>query len=135
MLYFIDILFTLLHLIIIGFNLFGWIFPATRKLHFIFITLTAFSWFILGIWFGIGYCPITDWQWQVKEKLGETDLPASFITYCANKITGRDFSDAFVNRITLICFLLAALLSVYVNFLKRKRKNPAVKKVQHNGQA
>lgn len=121
MLYFLDILFTLLHLLIIGFNLFGWIFPATRKLHFIFILVTAFSWFILGIWFGMGYCPITDWQWQIKESLGERNLPGSFITYFANKVTGRDFSDALVNQVTLICFIAAALLSVYVNFLKRKR--------------
>lgn len=121
MLPFLDILFTVLHLLIIGFNLFGWIFPATRKLHFIFILITAFSWFILGIWFGMGYCPITDWQWQIKEEMGERNLPGSFITYFANKITGRSFSDAFINQVTLICFIAAALLSVYVNFLRRKR--------------
>jgi hypothetical protein len=121
MLPFLDILFTVLHLLIIGFNLFGWIFPATRKLHFIFILITAFSWFILGIWFGMGYCPITDWQWQIKEEMGERNLPGSFITYFANKITGRSFSDAFINQVTLICFIVAALLSVYVNFLRRKR--------------
>lgn len=121
MLHFLDILFTVLHLLIIGFNLFGWIFPATRKLHFIFILITAFSWFILGIWFGMGYCPITDWQWQIKEKMGESNLPGSFITYYANKVTGRNFSDEFINQITLIVFIAAALLSVYVNFLKRRK--------------
>lgn len=122
MLHFLDVLLTVLHLLIIGFNLSGWIFPATRKLHFIFILVTAFSWFILGIWFGMGYCPITDWQWQIKEKMGERNLPGSFITYYAHKITGRSFSDAFVNQVTLICFIVAALLSVYVNFFKRKKR-------------
>lgn len=122
MLHFLDILFTLLHVIIIGFNLFGWIFPATRKLHFISVIVTAFSWFILGIWFGMGYCPITDWQWRIKEKLGESNLPGSFITYYANKITGGNFSDAFVSRWTLICFLMAALLSVYFNFIRRRKR-------------
>jgi hypothetical protein len=121
MLHLLDVFLTLLHLLIIGFNLFGWIFPATRRLHFVFVMLTAASWFILGIWFGMGYCPITDWQWQVKEKLGETDLPNSFITYFANKITGRRFSDAFVDRFTLIFFIAAVLLSIYFNFLKRKK--------------
>lgn len=134
MLYFLDVLLTLLHLLIIGFNLFGWIFPATRKLHFIFITITAFSWFILGIWFGMGYCPITDWQWQVKEKLGESQLPDSFITYYANKVTGRNFSDAFINRVTLICFISVTLISIYINFLRPKRSH-AVKRGHHNGQA
>jgi len=121
MLLLLDLFLTLLHLLIIGFNLFGWIFPATRRLHFIFILLTGASWFILGIWFGIGYCPITDWQWQVKEKLGETNLPNSFITYIANKITGRDFSDAFIDNLVLISFVSAVLLSVYFNFFKRRK--------------
>src|SRR5690242_10333380 len=117
-----DIALTLVHLIIIGFNLFGWIFPATRRAHFICVILTAFCWFVLGIWFGWGYCPVTDWQWHIKEKLGETNLPGSFITYYANKITGKQFSDAFIDIITLVLFLLAAVISVYVNFLKKKNK-------------
>ena len=98
MLKFLDILYTIIHLLIIGFNLFGWIWPRTRKAHLITIGVTAASWFILGIWFGWGYCPVTDWQWDVKEKLGERDLPASFITYFANKLTGKDFSDHLVNE-------------------------------------
>jgi hypothetical protein len=117
-----DIALTLVHLIIIGFNLFGWIFPATRRSHFICVILTAFCWFVLGIWFGWGYCPVTDWQWHIKEKLGETNLPGSFITYYADKITGKQFSDAFINIITLVLFLLAAVISVYVNFFKKKSK-------------
>lgn len=117
-----DIALTLVHLVIIVFNLFGWIFPATRRAHFICIMLTTFCWFVLGVWFGWGYCPVTDWQWHIKEKLGETNLPGSFITYYANKITGRQFSDAFINIITLVLFLLAAVISVYVNFSKKKSK-------------
>lgn len=123
MLYFLDVLFTLLHLIIILFNLFGWIFPATRKANFICIAVTAFSWFGLGIWFGWGYCPLTEWQWHIKEELGQANLPASFITWFADKITGRRFSDSFINIITLSFFLLAAIFSVYYNFLKPRKKN------------
>lgn len=85
---FLDWFFTALHLIIIGFNLVGWIWRKTRALHFVFVLLTAGSWLILGIWFGLGYCPITDWQWQLKEKLGETNLPNSFIKYFVDKVTG-----------------------------------------------
>jgi hypothetical protein len=117
MLRFADILFTLLHLIIILFNLFGWILPATRRAHFICIIVTAFCWFILGIWFGWGYCPVTDWQWGIKRQLGETNLPASFITYFVNKM-GMHFGDASVNILTLVLFILAAVISVYVNFVK-----------------
>ena len=119
MLKFRDILYTIIHLLIIGFNLFGWIWPLTRKAHLITIGVTAASWFILGIWFGWGYCPVTDWQWDVKEKLGERDLPASFITYFANKLTGKDFSDRLVNEVTLIIFVLLIIITVYVNFFRK----------------
>jgi len=117
MLKLLDVFLTLVHFSIVGFNLFGWIWPATRKAHFISILITAASWFLLGIWFGVGYCPVTDWQWNVKEKLGEHNLPASFITYYANKITGRHFSDNFISTVTVVCFAAAALVSVYVNFV------------------
>ena len=114
-----DLLYTGLHLVIIGFNLLGWIWPATRKLHFLCVLLTAASWLLLGLWYGIGYCPITDWQWQVKEKLGEQDLPASFIKYYADKLSGRDVPATLVDLVTAGSFALAAGLSVYVNFFRR----------------
>lgn len=116
----LDWFFTLLHLIIIGFNLLGWIWKKTRKLHFIFVLLTAGSWLILGIWFGLGYCPITDWQWQVKERLGETNLPNSFIKYLADGITGSDISTNIIDTVTALSFAIAVFLSVYLNFIKRK---------------
>lgn len=117
-----DILFTFLHLAIIGFNLLGWIWPSTRKANLICIAATAASWFILGIWFGIGYCPITDWQWQVKEQLGETNLPSSFVKYVFDNMTGQNFSSDFINYITLASFAIAALLSVYTNFILKRQK-------------
>jgi len=123
MLFLCDILLTIVHLAIIFFNLFGWIFKATRKAHFISIILTAASWFLLGIWFGIGYCPITDWQWEVKENLGERNISDNFIEYFVEKVSGRDFDTEFINNVTAVGFTLAALLSVYVNFMLRKIRN------------
>ena len=120
----LDLLLTLLHFAIIGFNLFGWIWKATRKAHLICIAITGACWFILGIWFGIGYCPITDWQWHIKERLGETNLPGSFIRYYADKISGRDVSDSFIDAMTAGSFFVAALLSVYVNFIGKRKLRP-----------
>lgn len=125
-LYFIDAFLTVLHFAIIGFNLFGWIPVRWRKAHFISILLTAASWFVLGIWYGIGFCPITEWQWQVKEELGERNLPASFITYYAEKALGKPVDSAAINLITIVCFVLAVLLCIYFNFL-RKTKPPQKK--------
>lgn len=120
MLQLLDIFLTIVHLVLIGFNLFGWIWPATRKLHLVTILATGASWFILGIWFGLGYCPITDWQWEVKKQLGEQNLPGSFIKYFADKITGKNFSSSLINYITLGFFLAATVLSVYFNFIRQR---------------
>ena len=121
MLHLLDILLTLVHLVLIGFNLLGWIWPQTRKLHLICIILTAFSWLILGIWFGLGYCPITDWHWNIKEQLGEQNLPSSFIKYFADKVSGKDFSSTLIDTLTALLFLIAALLSIYFNAIKKKK--------------
>jgi len=35
------------------------------------LLLTAFSWFVLGIWYGWGYCVCTDWHYMVlRDELG-----------------------------------------------------------------
>ena len=129
MLGFLDVLLTILHLAIILFNLFGWIPKRTRKAHFISIIVTAACWFLLGIWFGMGYCPFTDWQWRVKEQLGERNLPSNFIEYFAEKLTGKDFGPQLVSAVIAVCFALAALLSVCVNFIlplirRKKQRHP-----------
>jgi hypothetical protein len=122
MLQFLDILFTVLHLCVISFNLFAWMWKKTRKAHLVVGGITLLSWFLLGIWYGWGYCFITDWQWRVKEKLGETNLPASFVKYFADKITGKDFPPSLIDNITLYSFLAAILFSVYVNFFRKEKK-------------
>ena len=121
MLKLLDIFLTLIHFVLIFFNLFAWLWPATRKAHLITVAATAFSWFVLGAWFGWGYCPITDWEWKVKTRLGETDLPNSFIKYYADKITGKNIDPSVVDMFTLVLFLAAIILSVYVNFFKKKK--------------
>ena len=122
MLELLDILLTILHLLIIGFNLFGWIWKPLRRAHFICVLLTAGSWFLLGIWHGMGYCPVTDWQWDVKHQLGETHLPGSFIKYYADKVTGRNWDAGFIDAMTGVCFAVAALISVYLNIFSKNNK-------------
>ena len=112
-----DIFFTILHLAIIFFNLFAWIPVRTRRWHLIVAGLTAASWFILGLWYGIGYCPITDWQWRVKELRGETNLPGNFVEYFSERITGHNFDSHFIDNVIAISFFLAVAASLYVNFI------------------
>lgn len=116
----LDFLLTILHLVIIGFNLLGWIWPATRRFHFYLVMATVFSWVVLGFWYGFGYCPITDWQWQVKAKLGEQNLPNSFIKYFADKLTGLDISSALIDGITGVSFGLVVLVSCTLYVMRRR---------------
>lgn len=119
-----DALLSLLHILIIGFNLLGWAFKSTRRLHFWFAMLTLSCWTILGIWFGLGYCPITDWQWQVKEKMGEQGLPNSFIKYFADRLTGMAINATLIDVLTLIFFLAAIAISVKLNFFRKPVPSP-----------
>lgn len=124
MLQLLDVLLTIIHILIIVFNLFGWIPKRTRKAHLVSVLLTAASWFILGIWYGTGYCPFTEWQWKVKTELGEKGLPSNFVEYYMEKIAGRDISSSFVNTLIAVCFCLAVVMTIYVNFiLPRFKKN------------
>lgn len=120
--FFLDVLLTIVHVSIVLFNLFGWIPKRTRKAHLVSLALTATSWFILGIWYGMGYCPFTEWQWRVKERLGEKNLPGNFIEYFLEKITGRNFSSAFVETLIVVCFVVAVVLSLFVNFILPRLK-------------
>lgn len=119
---FLNIFFFVFHTSFTLFNIVGWIFRKTRKLHLITMLLTAFSWFGLGIWYGWGYCFCTDWHWDVREKLGYKDRSGSYIHFLVLKLTGINFNPQFVENITLIVFLLCFVLSVWLNIRDWKRK-------------
>lgn|SRR5690606_5317414 len=112
-LHILDVFYTVLHFLIIGFNLLGWIWKATRTAHLYAVWVTAGSWLVLGLWFGLGYCPITDWQWDVKTKLGARNLPNSFIKYQADRLFNRNFSPVLIDWITAVSFTLVTLLAIY----------------------
>ncbi len=80
------------------------------------ICLTAFSWFFLGIWYGFGYCPSTDWHWQVRARLGYYDLPDSYTKFLFDSLTGMDIPVKTVDTITVSFLLLAFGASLAVNF-------------------
>ncbi len=79
------------------------------------LLLTAFSWFILGIWYGFGYCPCTDWHWMVRRELGYADMPNSYIKFLANELTGLDVTAYTVDLWTGLLFGAALLVSLYLN--------------------
>jgi hypothetical protein len=121
---FLNIFFFVFHTLLTLFNMVGWIFPKTRKLHLITLLLTAFSWFVLGIWYGWGYCVCTDWHWDVRDKLGFEDRSNSYIHFLILKLTGANLNHKLVEYSTLIVFLVSVVLSVWLNtrdWLRKRR--------------
>ena len=112
----LDISFLIFHTFLIFFNLFGWIWKRTRILNLIVLSLTGASWLFLGLIVGtLGYCPLTDWHFQILEKLGKTDLPVSYVKYLADRLTGLSVSSVLVDNVTLWSFIAALVISVTVN--------------------
>ena len=115
----LDIFFLVFHTLLIFFNLFGWIFKAFRKANLIVLVLTGASWFILGIFYGIGFCPLTEWHWQVLHKLGQYNLPDSYISYLVERLTGFLPDAKMTDVLTLVLYFIALGISILVNFWRR----------------
>jgi len=123
---FLNIFFFVFHTSVILFIIFGWMWRKTRLANLILILLTAFSWFFLGIWYGFGYCPCTDWHWQVRTKLGIYDSSTSYLEFLIEKLTGIDVDRALVDKFAVAFLAAAFCLSVVLNvrdFRKRKSEN------------
>ncbi len=121
----LDGFFIVFHSLLILFILFGWMIPRLRMVHLVCILLTGGSWFILGLFYGIGYCPLTDWHWQVLRKLGETSLPHAYIPYIINRLLGISLTARTADVITLLGWLAALIVSVSLQirlFIKKREK-------------
>ena len=116
---FLDYFFMVFHTLLIIFNVFGWIWRKTRKLNLIVLLLTGLSWTFLGIFYGFGYCPLTDWHFKVLRKLGEYDLPNSYIKYLIDRLFGLDLNADLVDQLTLIIFIVVLSISLILNLRAR----------------
>ena len=112
----LDVSFIVFHGGLTLFNLVGWICIKTWCLHLITIGLTILSWFGLGILYGWGYCPCTEWHGQVKDNLGETDLPYSYVKYYLDKLTGISWNPFWVDASVVLLGLLTVALSCWLNW-------------------
>jgi hypothetical protein len=123
----LDFSLLIFHAALTVFNLFGWLIRPWRKLNLITLLLTGGSWFILGIFFGTGYCPLTDLHWNVLHKLGVTELPVSYISYLLDRAISVHFPDSLVEFLTALLFFLALVISVTLNtrdYLLNRKSRP-----------
>ena len=109
-----NILFHIIHLTIIFFFLFGWIFEKTLFAHFILSILILLSWFGLGIIYGFGYCLVTGIQWKIKRHMGQEPNTEYYIKYMLDKVTGLDINPDRVNAVTEYAFYIIFILSTFL---------------------
>ncbi len=112
----------------LAFNGVGWAWRATRRIHLLTITLTALSWFVLGIWHGWGYCVCTDWHWRVREQLGY-ESPPSYMQLLVLKLTGLEVPAAWADAVTLVLFAIVTVLTLVLNLRDWRRRSRAAESV------
>ena len=122
---FLDKFFFVFHSAIITFALFGWMWKKTRAANLMVLLMVAFSWFILGIWYGFGYCFCTDWHYRVRMKLGYFDMPTSYVKFLIDSLTGLDINTKLVDIFTVAFFSLAFGASCLTNIQdwRKRRQN------------
>jgi len=119
---FLNVFFFVFHTALILFILLGWLWTKTRKINLAVVILTAFSWFFLGIWYGFGYCPSTDWHWQVRMRLGYYDMPSSYLTFLIRSLFGWKVDKTLVDVFAVVFLLLAIFVSVVTNYRDWKNR-------------
>jgi len=119
-----DTFFFVFHICLILFNLFGWMFKSLRKWNLITLGLTAFSWFVLGAFYGFGYCFLTDWHWQIRDELGYPNPFNSYIHFLITTVFSISVSEQLVDILTGTLFFAALVMSIVTNLkdYKKSRK-------------
>ncbi|MFY9598501.1 MAG: hypothetical protein WAP53_08985, partial [Dysgonamonadaceae bacterium] len=67
---------------------------------------------------------------RVLGKLGETNLPNSYLKYLFDRITGLDIDSVLVDRVTLIVFIAAFALSLFLNLRDKIRSKRMKRRVE-----
>ena len=119
---FLDYFFIVFHTFFTLFNVFGWIWKKTRRWHLYGIIATASSWFILGIWYGWGYCFCTDAHWYIRDLLDEPIKQHSYISFLINEIFGYVPNQKTVDYFVLAIFLFCVVMSVWLNIRDKRKK-------------
>ena len=120
MLQFYHYTFQTFHIALILFNVFGWIPRRTARLNLITLVATGLSWTVLGAFYGLGYCPLTDWHYGVLERLGRDNLPVSYIAFLIEEIWSVRVTATTADWITGMTYALALLASVVRNIKIRQ---------------
>ena len=115
----INSLFHSVHLLVILFVATGWMVSALLPFHLALTGLTLMCWFILGLWFGFGYCPISDWHWKFKGALGDGQPQGSYIHFVLQHMRKNKISAAVVDKVVLVGTVVIMGISLFLNLQGR----------------
>lgn len=104
----------MLHSLLMAFNLVGWIWPRTRRIHLVTLGATLFSWLVMGAYRGWGYCLCADWHFQVRRKLGIHGGETSYTELLFNQIPGVTVTRHFADVVTVGGLLLILIATAMV---------------------
>lgn len=121
--------FYVFHTLLIGFNMFGWIWRRTRVWHLVTMGLTSFSWFVMGAVYGWGYCLCTDWHFEVRERLGYEDTATTYVQLLAETGFGMTMSRQTSDVLAVSIFVLI-LLATAIVWAREKGKRPEARSEQ-----
>jgi hypothetical protein len=116
----LNVGFFVFHTAWIAFNCLGWMWKRTRPWQLATVALTALSWFVLGVRYGWGYCPCTDWHWQVRARLGFDD-PPSYIQLLVRQLTTIELGLKTADALAVVTLAVAALLEVALTMRDRRK--------------
>ena len=110
----IDLFFNLLHIIVILINSLGWVFNITLRPSLYLIIITLFCWTFLGIFQGIGFCPLTYMHSQYLYTNYEFRLPFSYLDY----LLINNFNLPLTSKMISITSVLVIFISLIINLKK-----------------
>lgn len=111
----LNILFFIFHTSLIVFNVAGWAWRATRRWNLLTLSLTAVSWFAMGLWYGVGYCICTDWHMQVRRAMGIHDPESSYVQLLFRCLLGLHVRTGAVNALCGVVFGASLVTSIFLN--------------------
>jgi hypothetical protein len=124
MLAFLDVACFVLHTGLIVFNMIGWRWKKTRAVHRWTLGATICSWFVLGYWYGWGYCICADWHFQIRRELGYVDPDTSYLQLLARQLAGVSVSRTLADVVAMTVLVLIVLAATIVWYRDRRARGP-----------
>jgi Protein of Unknown function (DUF2784) len=117
-----DAAFFVFHTLVIGFNMVGWAWKRTRAAHLVVLGLTAFSWFVMGAYYGWGYCLCTDWHFRIRRFRGVPVTESSFVQLMLGTTLGihLDRQTADVLAVGVFAAIVVATATVWTMAWRRR---------------